>query len=173
MTPRSIPRTRAGQATVEFVVALVVVLVLVAGLLLVGQLALAHTRTLTAARREAGYLAMQTKQALSSADYILRRTPGPDGVRYSRDDDFDVAQPINLQTRVVAYAHPAPLQGLIRGNRVSALAQDPEPALSFGLIRAEAHETVANIPVARRLLYGADRIDVQATVFATSTTGIY
>ena len=170
---RRADQARSGQAIVELVVALVVVLVLTAGLVQLGSLGYQHTQAMTEARRQAAVLAMQPQPPFSGPHYIRNRTVGPDGSPYSRDDDYQAAFPATFNARVVQYAHPDRLQEVVSGNAFSELGSAQFPVDEFGLVRGRAATNVPLLPVVRRLIYAADKIEVQAEAWLTWTTGIY
>ncbi len=81
-------RRRTGQAMVEMVAGLLVLLVLLVGLLQVGRLAIAHNQVMVAARTQADEQARSRQQVaagLASA-YLLNMHPGHDNVFYSQHD---------------------------------------------------------------------------------------
>lgn len=162
-----------GQAMVEFVVALVSILVLLVGLTQVSQLGLLHSETMRKARREAGLQALQDVQNWSAPDYIRDRTPGGDSRRYSRDDGSTAANPADLSSHIIAYANPVTLQGMVPGNQVSALGNNSFPQLSLGFVRGNSMETTNLLPIVRHLIYNANSVDVQCDVWMTWTKGIY
>lgn len=164
---------RNGQAMVEFVVALVAIIVLVAGLLQFGRLSAAHTATMSEARREAGAYAIIPAQIFSSPDYILDRTVGPDGYAYSKDDSHTDALPGNLYNQLIGYADPDMLSARLPGNAVSSLYGQPFPQLEFGLTYGSDTEDVPLLPVIRNLVYNATSIEVKSEVWMVWTHGIY
>lgn len=166
-------RLKRGQAMVELVVALVVLLVLFAGIVQLSSLGLLQTRMMTEARREAGAKAMLDVGSLSGPDYISERTAGPDEVRYSRDDGMSRADPGLFQAGMVRYAHPALLNEQCPSNAVSLLYETAFPELQFGLVSGEAHATTNLLPIVRNLLYRVDVIDIEGKAWLTWTKGLY
>jgi hypothetical protein len=164
---------RAGQAIVEFIVALVVVLVLFAGVLQIGQLGLAHTRTLTEARRKAAVEAMGAMPTLAGPDYIRDVTVGPDGRAYSRDDEHTGGDVGAFQDRIVRYGHPDELDLRVAGNRVTALSRSAMPRQGFGLVRGEGEEVVPLLPAVQNLIYRQKEIELKGEAWLTWLGGIY
>lgn len=164
---------RLGQAVVELVVALVVVLVLLAGVLQVGWLGVHHSRAMTEARREAGVRAMLPEASFSAPRFIRNCTVGADGVAYSRDDGVVADVPTVLTDGIVSYAHPSQLDGIRPDNAVSALAKGALPEAMFGLVQGEKTDRVALLPVLRDLIYRADEVEVRGSAWLTWTEGIY
>ena len=166
-------RKKAGQALTELVVALVVLLVLVAGIIQIASLGLLHTRMMNEARRLAGVKALQDAPPFSGPEYIAERTAGGDGVTYSRDDGTRRGDASVFQARIVGYAQPDELERRKPGNAFTLLYRDSFPELQFGLVEGRSQATTNLIPIVRTLLYRADEITVEGRAWLTWTKGIY
>ncbi|MDP2989806.1 MAG: TadE/TadG family type IV pilus assembly protein, partial [Kiritimatiellota bacterium] len=131
----------AGQAMVEFMVGLVVVLVLLAGLIQIGQLTHAHTRTMIAARAAAGLLAMAPTPPVSeTASLISDWVPGPDLRRHTHDDVAMVtSNAATLSAELVTNACLAQVRDA-PVNALSTLRDSPNPAGDFFLVKGEVSE---------------------------------
>jgi hypothetical protein len=164
---------RTGQAMVEFIVALVAALVVIAALAQIGAIGRLHSALMNNARRNAGALALLDTQTLAGPDYILNRTPGNDGARYTRDDGFLAASAADFSGHVIQYAHPADLGARRPGNAISGLDGNPFPQLTFGLVYGRDAQTTNLMPIVRHLFYAADEIEVEHEVYMTWTRGIY
>lgn len=164
---------QSGQAMVEFVVALVAIIVLTAGLLQFARISAAHTATAVEARREAGAYAIMAAPPFADPDYILDRTVGPDGAAYSRDDGHIDALPDNFYAKVVGYANPAALNTRLPGNAVSRLYGRPFPQLEFGMTYGSDSKQVPLLPVIRSLVYRATDIELESEAWMIWTHGIY
>ena len=147
----------------EFMVGLVVVLVLLAGLIQIGRLAHAHTRTMSAARAAAGQLAMMSNFTGSSDALLISDwVPGPDLRRHTPDDIALIASnAATLPGELVGNAHleqapDAPT------NALAALAASPNPAADFFLVKGEASEYVSILPLIQRLVYAHPSLEVQS-----------
>ncbi len=161
-----------GQALVEFAVALIAVMVLLAGLIQIGQLSRARTATLIAARRNAAVLALGASAPPAGAVPVISSwMPGPDGRRYTHDD-FAVGASN-------AMALPRLLAGMAR---LGSVPQAPPNAISrmaasgaaeFGLVRGDAADTVPTLPVIRNLVYPRPEIELESEVWLTWTEGLY
>ncbi len=169
--------SRSGQAMVELIVGMIVILALVAGMLQVASLTRAHTAVMVEARGRAGGLAMSDAFITAIPDYIADVEVGPDGRSYSRDDTHTAASLVDLDNVIVTPTAPAAgdwaYLDAVPGNRVSALHRSPAPVLEFGLIGTEEHAVIALLPAVRTLLYDAEEIEVEAKVWMTWTRGIY
>jgi hypothetical protein len=166
-------RHRSGQALTELVVALVALLVLVAGIIQISLLGLLQTRAMTEARRQAGAKAMLDVAPFAGPEYIADRDVGDDQTSYSRDDGFSRGDVGVFQAGIVRYSRPADLDRQQPGNRFGELARSPFPHLQFGLVEGESHATTNLIPIVRTLLYRADEVEVEGKAWLTWTKGIY
>lgn len=164
---------KAGQAMAELIIALVVVMVLAAGIIQLGTLGIRHTQVMGEARRIAAVQAMSDLSPFAGPNYIADRTPGADVTRYSRDDGYTAGDINAFQSKILAYAHPADLNGRVGNNVVSVTANSPFPHFMFGMAEGQATETVPLWPVVRRLLYNAASVDVAGDAWLIWTKGIY
>jgi hypothetical protein len=166
-------QSRSGQALAELIVALVVLLVLVAGIIQISLLGLMQTRSMTAARREAGAKAMLDVSSFSGPEYIVARQLGNDQVNYSRDDGLSRGDVRDFQTGIVGYSRPDDLDRQRPGNAFSDLQEGAFPHLQFGLVEGESHEVLPLLPIIRTLLYRADSVEVEGKAWLTWAKGIY
>ncbi|MCX7590784.1 MAG: hypothetical protein N2255_04065 [Kiritimatiellae bacterium] len=175
---------------IEFLVGLVAVLAIFAGLLQILELAKVQTDTMVVARRKAGELAMLDldpgQTLISGAAYIRDVKPGVDGEPYTPDDDLsDRADAGAFSATIVERAVPGALgspehnaawQGIM-GNahekRLSLLRGQPNPSSMFGLVQGRETKTVELIPAFRSLIYRADRIEMKSEAWMTWTKGLY
>lgn len=162
-----------GQALVEFVVALVCILALFAGLVQIGLLTAARTRTMIDARQEAGQNALMSQLIGSAPAYIEDWQPGPDTRTYSADDSHSTANATDFSSHLVIYGHPDDLQAWVPANSISPLYQDPSPVSMFGLVSGSASEIVELLPAVTHLLYAADEIKIHSEVWLGWSQGIY
>ncbi len=172
--------SHGGQAIVEFLIGLVAVLTLLAGLFQIASLIATHTRTMAEARRQAALLAVQETDPgilLSGASYIRDWQPGRDGKPYTRDDTFTPADAIAFHHIMVERAVPAPsaweILNQTRNHPLGSLHGAPNPCRFFGLIRGSDHKTVPLVPAAQNLFYRANAIEVRSDVWMTWTKGLY
>lgn len=157
----------------ELVIALVVLMVLVAGILQVGTLGIRHTRVVNESRREAARLAMGDAAPLASPRFMADRTEGDDATRYSRDDEYTPGDVNAFLAGIAAYADPDDLGRHRPDNPVSAMAGSPYPHLMFGLVEGRQEDSVPLWPIVRHLLYGADEVEVRGETWLIWTRGIY
>ena len=166
-------KSKSGQAIVELVVALVVILVLLAGTIQICSMGVSHSQLMMAARREAGQKAMLDVSSFSGPQFISACTPGNDGIAFSRDDGTTLGDPALLQMGIVNYANPDELHKRRPDNLVSAIANSAFPQELFGLVEGKTTKSVPLIPIVRDLLYNKDTLDLQGKAWMTWTKGIY
>jgi hypothetical protein len=169
--------SRSGQAIVEFIVGLVAVLVLFAGLLQVATLTKKHTDTMVEARRLAAERAMTDLDAASNPDYISNWKPGTDRKPYTRDDIHSPADPGSFDSRIVDRAAEDALGwsiiDFIPRNPLADMHGSGTPASEFGLVSGSDTRTVDLLPAVQDLIYDRPRINVRCTVWMTQTKGLY
>lgn len=177
---RSNTRNRSGQAIVEFIVGLVAVLALLAGILQVASLTKTHTDTIIEARRRAAELAMSDlprgTDIHSNPEWLRTWRIGPDGRPHTRDDVPVPGNPDEFRSIVVQRAAPSEdwnLMHEIPNNRLVRLHGAHDPGNLFGLVRGHDSQSVPLIPAARHLFYNAESIDVQAEAWIPWLKGLY
>jgi len=163
----------SGQSMVEFVVALVCILVLVAGIIQISVLGFKQSKLMNEARREAGQKAMLEASPFSGPRFISACIVGSDEIAYSLDDGKIDGDVVDLTSGVASHAKPDALKALCPDNPVSALAGSAFPHLIFGLVESEKKESVDLIPIIRELVYRKDSVELKGTVWMTWTKGLY
>ena len=163
---------RSGQAMIEFVVALIAVMVLAAGLVQIGLLSKAHTDVMTEARTEAGEHAVTPVVGGTAPDYIEEWENGPDDVSYSADDESTDGDSRDIVLRMVGRARPSDLYEQIGDNPVSDLFYDPSTLMSC-LVNGHSEKNVALLPVIKDMAYADDSIDVKSDVWMVKLGEIY
>lgn len=168
---------RNGQAMVEFIVALVSIVVLAAGLLQLTSLMLAQSRTMVEARGDAGEAAVQPAAALSDPEFIKDWENGYDMVPYTVDDEvIESAAESSFRNLFVERAAPSTGWDFVEqspSDRISTMRTLLSPATQFGLVDGSAAETVALMPAVRSLLYDAESITLRSKVYMTFCGGLY
>lgn len=165
----------SGQAMVELAVALVVVMVLLAGLIQVGRLANARTGTMMLARERAGRAAMsETYRETIGPMHIFDWRHGPDGRRYTADDiPLPAAAPPASAAEIASAARAEELSAFIPGHAFSGAQQTGSAVEDFFFVHGRAHDAVSTLPVIRRLVYGRPAIPAESRVWLVWTGGIY
>lgn len=171
---------RGGQAILELMIGLVVVLVLVTALVQFTFLARADLKTMQKARELAGRDALASfgpgLGIGSDAEYIQNWQPGPDQRPYTADDTFTDGSLAAFQSALVERASPDSAGwdwiDSIRGNALSTLHNTADPATFLGLVKGESEETVEMISAVQHLLYAAPSARIQNTVWMTRMTDL-
>jgi hypothetical protein len=138
---------------VELTVALIVIVVLLAGLIQIGQLTAAHTQTMVNARAAAAQSVMAVNYtAPMGANYIYTWMAGTDNKAYTRDDKPFVMTNAADDTRtIVNMARPDVLQTYRPNNALLAEGMSADPMDEFFLIRGDDAEPCSVHPVIRDL----------------------
>ena len=168
------PGASAGQAIVEFAIALIAVIALLAGLIQIGQLAHARMRTIGDARAEAGRRALNNLfQGAYDARMICEWTPGPDTRAHTYDDlPESCNNAVVLPGGLVANAALERVPGA-PANPLATLAESPNPAGSLFLVKGKAFEPVDILPAIRRLVFKPPSLDVESEAWLVWAEGIY
>lgn len=168
--------TSSGQAMIEFTIALVAIMAILAGTILINRMDWAHINTMTTARATAGALALgQVYQGSLDAKFISDWEAGADNIRYTHDDEpyLDGAA-VALVGGIADKAGPAGFSSLPT-NAITRLQASPTPINEFYLVKG--HESMAvdlsAIPAVSRLISGAPAISVESEAWLTWTGGIY
>lgn len=167
---------RGGQAMIEFLVGLVAVLVLIAGLLQVAELTMKHTDAMVEARLDAGETALSGLFPLSNPDYIESWNEGPDQIRYTTDDASSRGGSSEFTDSIANRAAADDAGWAIinaAGGNIPVLHEHPDPVSFFGLVKAESEDTVSLIPAIRELVYRAETIRIRSEVWMTGTGDLY
>ena len=172
-------RSRSGQAMVEFVIAIVGVLVAAAGILLLAELHRADTDTAVEATAEAIDDSMGSAIA-SSFTPVDDWREGRDAMRHTKDDRPGPGSFSGVRARVARRTAPdGDWSGLARLDGSGARCVDirqfsdgamtPPPSVPPGRQPA----TVEPLPVLRRLLGLPDAMTLRNETWMPSTGGLY
>ena len=159
-------RSVSGQAMIEFVVAILLVVIVLAGLLQFVELAGIKGLLLAAIRREAGEQALGQRIVLGAAPvYILDWEAGADQIRHTADDTADRGLAGNtLQAAVVdrSVANPADWSYLddAHNTAIPVLHASPLPLGALGFIHADLEAEVTLLPAMRDWLIGKESITI-------------
>ncbi len=160
---------------VELTVALIVIVVLLAGLIQIGQLTAAHTRTMITARSMAAETAMGDDYAQpEGANYIQTWSQGFDEKHYTRDDTpLIVTNPAADTQEIVAMAHPEELAAWTPTNALSIRGLSPDTLDEFFLVWGYDSESCPILTAIRKLAYDQDSVSVRSDVWMVWMKGIY
>jgi hypothetical protein len=170
-------KPRGGQAMIELTIGMVSLIVLTAIIVQLAFFVRAGHETAVRAREQAGSLALQDVPVSAAARYIGATGPGEDGSPYTRDDEYSAADPSSLYSDILdpLAADPSDWNTLdeIPGNDLTRLHRRESPIGVFGLLRGEDSATVPLLPAVSSLLYRADSILIEETVWMPWTKGVY
>lgn len=172
---RQISSNRQGQAMVEMVVGLLVLLVLLVGILQIGRLAVAHNRAMAGARAQADALAAQPQRPLQGRAplYIHDMHPGRDGVYYSQHDTPLAGPHEPVQRAVFRPARQAELYRRVGPNPLHSAETAPHLSAAFDLLYGEQRsERIELYPVIRRWVVRNESIQMEHGVWMPWLRGL-
>ena len=162
---------------IEFLVGLIAVLALFAGLIQFVSLFDAQTDTLSEARTKAGACAIEDELGESSAEYIKYWEEADDERRYSVDDTHTDADPTAFTDKIVskAAANASDRQRFdaISRNEVRDLRNSGAPATMLGLLKGKDSTEVDLLPAVQHLLYDKKSIEIEGVAWMPWCRGIY
>jgi hypothetical protein len=161
--------SRAGQAAIELVLGILMIIILFAGSLQYLKVAEAQRSMVTSLRGEAGARALTLGATVDMANYLLTWDNGADGIMYTADDQpveslaFMLPNIVNRSVQnaddwayVAALPNPTPIFGL---------HENPLPMLELSLVNAEDSEDVPVEESVQNLIYGRDHVRVKHSVW--------
>lgn len=162
---------------IEFIVGIVAILALFAGLIQFVSLFTAQTDTLAKARSLAGMRAMSDVPTASAAEYIKFWDEADDERRYSADDTHTEADPVAFMDTIAAKAgrDAADWQRLsaVPRNEIRDLRNSGAPATMLGLEEGRDSKEVFLLPAVRHLLYDKSSIEIEGVAWLPWCRGIY
>lgn len=175
------PSRRAGQAAIEFIASLLLLLIIIAGLIHVNRMARTSLFLHSVLRGNAGEQAMQNTLASEAPEYISDWQPGEDGERYTADD-----QPVSSGARMPAILNtltgysvkdPDDWAYVTDASRLPVsmvtIQQSPVMATALGFSHEEETLYVPVDPVIRQLVYGKDEVAIKESVWMPLMGGLY
>lgn len=169
--PATPPRGAAGQAMIEFAVAILAVALICAGIVQFVELAGAKGDLLARVRGEAGLLALAATPAhRQTPTYIRDWREGEDAMRHTADDEATRASAaLTLQHAILdRSARQADdwqyLDGVVN-DELPTLRQVALPVTALGFLKVERHKKVELMPLMREWVYGKDHVTVGAEVW--------
>jgi hypothetical protein len=168
---------RNGQAFVELIIGIVVIVMIVAGGIQYFYASNAHRKLTTTLRGEVGERAMSGIPYISTPSYILTWDEGDDGIRHTDDDTPRTASPAALTTIAGRSVNDTDdwdlLEPLSRDNPMLSLSASPAPTAELGLIDIERSDTIAVDPAVRALIFDRPSITVRHSVWMPLLGGLY
>ena len=167
---------KSGQAMVEFIIGIIVVIVVFGGFIQIGLLSNERMTTYMRATHEAASLAVMPSRDPDHVPpaYTLANLIGDDEATYSEDDQRTVGSGEEVIDGIVSHALPDQLDQFIDQSPFILLNNGSDLNENFSMVRGDAHRTgIRLLPVVRNLIYGEDAIDVSEEVTTIWTRGIY
>lgn len=173
------PASRSGQAMIELMLGIILILILLTGNELFQFVASAQTNMDGKIRGNTGFLAMSPLTEEDTPSYIVNWTPGPDGQRFTADDQTvpfpggvnaistiaaDSVAHVTDWNQIGSLAYPCSLE---------ALGQLPTPLMSLGFVGTSQTTIVPVSEAAQGLFYGNANATVQESVWIPILNGLY
>jgi hypothetical protein len=175
-TPRHNDR-RAGQAMIELMLGMIMLLILLIGAVQFLEVADAHTGIDSVIRGRTGFIAMSPRLLEDSPRYIQNWDPGTDNQRFTADDHATCIPATTIQT--IANGSAAGTAGwdafsrLSQPSSLAALRGDPVPLMALGFIGLRLNSTVPVSEFAQELFYDHAEVLVQEDCWIPILNGLY
>lgn len=168
---------RAGQAMIEFIIGLMVVVLLFAGMLQFIDIASAHSETLSEARAIAGDLSLNGSPISGTPEYMLDWEEGPDEMRHTSDDEPVLGSLSGTQRGILDLSVPDPgdwpeLDERVN-NDISELRAGTLPMALFGFVQGEESVSIPLWAAMRQWVYSDESVEVRAEVWLPRAGGLY
>ncbi len=158
------PRARAGQAMVEFVIAILAVVIVVAGFFQLMEIVGERGKILRSIRGETGKKALSPGLLLDRPDYIREWKEGKDEFRHTADDESeDGSISVTLGAGVVEHSVPGAADWTYLDNAVNADLASLRGGLSaaaLGLVHEKETEKIELMPAMRNWIIGKEYVIV-------------
>mgnify|MGYP003288851818 FL=1 len=175
----SLALSKKGQAMVEFVVAVVLIMLVVGGILTVANLQRADAKSMLAATSEAIDSAMGNSIP-DNFSPVKDWNNGPDGYEQTKDDKKISGSLSNVRNSITGVATPnGDWSAFSRSDGDSVVYDDIKQldksggTSTIGMIEAEASETAEIPPVIQRTLGVDSEVNVENQVWMPKTEGLY
>ena len=172
-----------GQAMLEFIAALVVLLIITTGLFHINRMARSSLFLHSVLRAKAGKKAMSTATLADAPELIKDWQPGPDGLTYTADDKMEKSSAILPSTLHALTRHSTENQSddawqyVSRHSRLPVSMKDLHETAAastlLGIVREEETLLVPVEPVIRDLVYDKDEVQIREGVAMPLMGGLY
>ncbi len=170
------PIRREGQAMVEFVVALLCILAVFAGMLQLIMMGTANTDTMVEASAMAASRATVGVFPTETPSLVADWNAGRDGMEQTKDDVPVPGSLALVQLQIAGATAPGgdwSVLNDVRHGRIAELHHGLLPANTLGLVRGTASRTVEVMPAARALFGLRNPTEVRNEVWMTAVGGLY
>ena len=174
MDIKSHPRCR-GQALVEMVAGLLVVLLLLTGLLQIARLARAHTEAMLVARERAdrAAMAMEYPGQMRTPRYILDWEPGVRDVRYTQHDRARTDSGHDIRRSVVRHGRPDQLASYTDNRLLTDVERSLQVTDAFHFVYgSQRSELVPVYPILRNLVIRQESLSMEHQVWMPWLKGL-
>ena len=156
-----------GQAMIEFVVVLMVIVILVTGIAQFIELGSARGRILSSLRGDVGMDALNGAAVGDSPDYIRDWEAGKDETRHTADDKKNLGGATTLGSDILSRTvrDPADWAYLETAKNRDLLSARSSSAASLGFVHGGDKEEIDLLPAMRSLLGGKDSVTVGADLW--------
>lgn len=171
----------AGQAAIEFIASLLLLLLVLSGIIHVSRMARTSLFLHAVLRGDAGERAMREGALSVAPAYISDWRAGPDDVRYTADD-LPVRNGAMLPATLSMFTSysvktPGDWSHVAPDTRLPVsmiqLQSSPNMAATLGFTHAEETLRVPVDSVIRQLVYGKDDVAIKEEVWMPLTGGLY
>ena len=172
---------RSGQAAIEFISGIILFLLIVAGIVHVNRMVRTSLFLHAVLRGDAGERAMADGALPEAPLYISDWQAGPDGIRYTADDQplrNGAILPATLSTLVnYSVKNPGDWAYVAPDSRLPVsmirIQSSPVMATTLGFTHAEETLHVPVDPVLRQLVYDKDEVTIKEEVWMPLMGGLY
>lgn len=156
-----------GQAMIEFVIALMVIVILVAGIAQFIELGTARGNILSSIRGDVGMDAIDGNDIGDSPDYIQDWKEGADETRHTADDRKVQGGAATLGSDVLSRTvrDPADWVYVETAKNRDILSARAGSAAALGFVHGDEKEEIDLLPAMRNLLGGKDSVTVGAELW--------
>ncbi len=174
-------RPEAGQAAIEFIVAIILFMLIVAGIVHINRLARTSLFLHAVLRGDAGKNAMESGALSVAPLYISDWDAGADGIRFTADDQ-PIRNSIGLSATLSALSgysakSPGDWTYVIPNDRLPvsmiSLHTSPIAGAVLGFVHAEETLHVPVDTVLRQLVYDKDEVAIKEEVWMPLMGGLY
>ena len=166
----------SGQAAAEFVVCLLALMLVIMGMMQVATMGRASLYLHAALRGEAGEKAMDDGRLGTSAPYISDWAPGPDGIRYTADDEPTPGMASKITGDLAAYSFRAPGDATYAADSLlpfSMLSLGESPGQVLRFTHEEGRIYVSLFPLIQQLVYRKEKVAIKEEVYMPSMGGLF
>jgi hypothetical protein len=169
--------SHAGQAMIELMIGVITILILLVGTVQFLAVADAHSGIDSTIRGQTGVLAMSPLTIEDMPRYIQTWQPGPDGQRFTADDQATCIGPTTITTiandSVYNMTDWNEFANLTQPSSLDALHQAPPPLMALGFRNVQQSTTVPVSQFAQELFYGNAFVTVKEDVWMPIMNGLY